>query len=124
MALKYFKALNEISKETIPLKPAQHILPMNKGSLLFPGKVHVFKTETGEKLIVSDTGNNRILVMDNTGIVEHVIGGYTPGFKDGNFETSRFNAPQGICTLNNDIFVADTENHAIRKVSNTLKQYF
>lgn len=90
---------------------------MNKGSLLFPGKIHSFKMDAGEKLVVSDTGNNRILVMGKDGKVEHVVGGYSPGFKDGDFETARFNAPQGVCVLKDDVFVADNENHAIRKVS-------
>ena len=109
--------MKQISNETIPLKLAQHILPMNKGSLLFPGKIHAFKTESEEKLVVSDTGNNRILIMGKNGKVENVIGGYSPGFKDGDFETARFNAPQGVCVLNDNVFVADNENHAIRKVS-------
>lgn len=123
VALKHFKSLKQISSDSIPLKLSQHILPMNKGSLLFPGKVHAFKTESGEKLVVSDTGNNRILIMESSGKVEHVVGGYSPGFKDGNFETARFNAPQGICVLNDAVFVADNENHAIRKVSHKVIQF-
>ncbi|XP_014203880.1 NHL repeat-containing protein 2 [Copidosoma floridanum] len=117
VALKYFKSQKQISSETIPIKLAQHILPMNRGSLLFPGKLHVFKSGLEEKLVVSDSGNNRILVMEKNGKVEYVIGGYSPGFKDGSFENARFNAPQGICVLNDDIFVADNENHAIRKIN-------
>lgn len=116
IALKYFKSLKQISNEPIPLKLSKHILPMHKGDLLFPGKISAFTTQSGEQLVVSDTGNNRILVMQKNGKVEHVIGGYSPGFKDGNFETARFNAPQGVCVLNENIFVADNENHAIRKV--------
>ncbi|KAJ8682744.1 hypothetical protein QAD02_018536 [Eretmocerus hayati] len=117
VALNYFKSLNQISDKTIPLKPAQHILPMNKSSLLFPGKVHSFNSNSSEKLVVSDTGNNRILVMNTDGKVQNVIGGYSSGFQDGDFQTARFNAPQGVCTLGNDIFVADNENHAIRKIN-------
>ncbi|XP_011498038.1 PREDICTED: NHL repeat-containing protein 2 [Ceratosolen solmsi marchali] len=117
VALKYFMSLKQISKEIIPLKLAQHILPMHKGSLLFPGKIHTFQDEFGEKLVISDTGNNRILVMEKDGKVEHVIGGYSPGFQNGDFETARFNAPQGVCAFNNNIFVADNENHAIRQIN-------
>ncbi|XP_058804841.1 NHL repeat-containing protein 2 [Phymastichus coffea] len=117
IAVKYFKSLKQICNDPIPLKLAQHILPMNKGSLLFPGKVHAFKAESGEKLVVSDTGNNRILIMGKDGKVEHVVGGYSPGFRDDNFEAARFNAPQGICVLKDVVFVADNENHTIRKIS-------
>lgn len=117
IALKHFKSLKQISNDPIPLKLSKHILPMNKGNLLFPGKINAFMNQSREHLVISDTGNNRILVMDKDGKVKHVIGGYSPGFKDGNFENARFNAPQGVCVLNEDIYVADNENHAIRKVS-------
>ena len=38
------------------------------------------------------------------------------GFKDGNFSECRFDSPQGIAVQENHIYVADTENHAIRMV--------
>ena len=59
--------------------------------------------------------------MDRTGKVETTIGGCAPAFRDGSFENARFNAPQGVCILGNWIFVADNENHAIRKVIFELK---
>ena len=71
----------------------------------------------GERLIISDTGNNRILVSTPEGKVEYVIGGYAPGYKDGNFKDARFNAPQGVCILDDKIFVADSKNHTVRKVN-------
>ena len=117
VALAYFKTLNQISNHPLPLKSVQHLLPASRGVLLFPGKIEVLETQGGEKLIVSDTGNNRILIMNREGKVETVIGGYTPAFCDGSFENAKFNAPQGVCVFGNCIFVADNENHAIRKVS-------
>lgn len=46
-----------------------------------------------------------------------MIGGKKLGFKDGSLENAEFNNPQGLVFLNkNVLFVADTENHAIRKV--------
>lgn len=116
IALDYFNSLNQISNHSLPLNSVQHLLPASRGNLLFPGKIQTFETKEGEKLIVSDTGNNRILIMNKIGKVEHVIGGCAPGFEDGSFVKARFNAPQGICTLGNWIFVADNENHAVRKV--------
>lgn len=116
VALAYFNSLKEISDHEIPLKPAQHLLPLSKDVILFPGKVQTFESHNVERVIVSDTGNNRILVMKPDGTVEHVIGGYAPDFKDGSFKDARFNGPQGVCVLDDMIFVADNENHAIRKV--------
>lgn len=117
VALNYYKSLNLISSTDLPMQSARHLLPVVKnGSLLFPGKIQVFQIKDGERLAISDTGNNRILVADTTGTAECIIGGNNPGFSDGDFQNARFNAPQGVCTLGSSIFVADTENHAIRKI--------
>ncbi|XP_046421281.1 NHL repeat-containing protein 2 isoform X2 [Neodiprion fabricii] len=121
VALAYFKSLNEISDHSLPLKPSQHLLPVSKDTLLFPGKIHLANIKNKDRMVIADTGNNRILIMDLKGKVEHVVGGYAPAFRDGNFQTARFNAPQGICSLGDEIFVADTENHAIRKIDLVLQ---
>lgn len=50
-------------------------------------------------------------------IFQHVIGGLDSGFKDGDFISARFNSPQGLVLKHsNSLFVADSENHAIREV--------
>jgi len=67
-------------------------------------------------LVISDSGNNRIIITSEHGEVEHIIGGYNQGFKDGDFKSARFNSPQGVCVHDNIIYVADNNNHAIRKV--------
>ncbi|XP_053977698.1 NHL repeat-containing protein 2 isoform X1 [Hylaeus volcanicus] len=120
VALAYFKSLNQISKKNLPLQLARHLLPTGgKENLLFPSKLEVFQSGQRESLIIADTGNNRILVTDVTGNVEHIIGGSQSGFRDGDFENATFNAPQGVCALGSSIYVADNENHAIRKIDLT-----
>lgn len=116
IALNYFTSVKEISNHDLPIAPAIHLLPDSTNILCFPGKVEIFSSETREMLIVSDTGNNRILVTDIYGKIEHVIGGYDPGFKDGDFKKAKFHSPQGICILEETIYVADNENHAIRMI--------
>ncbi|XP_015116250.1 NHL repeat-containing protein 2 [Diachasma alloeum] len=117
VALSYFKSHNAIRNHDLPVRPAQHLLPVStKENLLFPGKVIGFEDENEDKIIVSDTGNNRIIIIRLDGTVEHVIGGYSPGLKDGSFEMARFNAPQGVCHRGDSIYVADNENHAIRLI--------
>lgn len=58
--------------------------------------------------------------MDTNGVAETTIGGgisAKPGFVDGNFKEARFNCPQGLVWKGDiELFVADTENHAIRMV--------
>ncbi|KAF7995026.1 hypothetical protein HCN44_004498 [Aphidius gifuensis] len=116
VALSYFKSQKQISNHELPLKPAQHLLPITRNVLLFPGKVTSFSSSNGDKIVISDTGNNRIIISTCDGKVEDIIGGYSPAFKDGNYEEARFNAPQGVCVLNDYIYVADNENHAIRQI--------
>lgn len=87
---------------------------MPKTNLSYPGKVCTDKS--GKRLIVSDTGHHRILVMSSEGVTHHVIGGSSSGFKDGSFNEALFHAPQGVAMKDEIIFVADMENHAIRKV--------
>lgn len=119
--IAYFKSLNQISNHSLPLKPAYHLLPSSKNGLLFPGKLTILPSEQGIKLIISDSGNNRIVIATEHGKVEHIIGGCNQGFKDGDFKNARFNSPQGVCVLNNTIYVADNNNHAIRKINLTEK---
>ncbi|XP_072766908.1 NHL repeat-containing protein 2 [Anoplolepis gracilipes] len=119
--IAYFKSLNQISNHSLPLKPANHLLSSFKDGLLFPGKLAILSSEQGTKLVISDSSNNRIVITTEHGEVEHLIGGCNQGFKDGNFKNTRFNSPQGVCVLNNTIYVADNNNHAIRKINLTEK---
>ncbi|KYQ53970.1 NHL repeat-containing protein 2 [Trachymyrmex zeteki] len=117
IAIAYFKTSKQISNHDLPLKLAHHLLPsFSKDHLLFPGKLTVLQLEQETKLVISDSGNNRIVITNEHGRVEHVIGGCNQGFKDGDFKNARFNSPQGVCVLNNIIYVADNNNHAIRKI--------
>ena len=58
-----------------------------------------------------------LAVMD--GAVHHIVGEGIAGFRDGPPETARFNWPQGIAIDPHSgvIYIADTENHAIRRMS-------
>jgi DNA-binding beta-propeller fold protein YncE len=85
--------------------------------LSFPGKV--LADPQGRRLFVADSNHNRIVVAHlETHEVQRVIGGPAGGFADGDFVSSRFAHPQGMA-LSPDggaLYVADTENHAIRAV--------
>jgi sugar lactone lactonase YvrE len=68
---------------------------------------------------VADTGNNTIRKVTSAGVVSTLAGtAGTPGNADGTGINARFWAPQGI-TLDraNNIYVADTWNHTIRKIT-------
>ena len=82
--------------------------------LAFPGKV----LATDSKLFIADSGHHRIVVSSLDGKALHIVGNGKPGLKDGNFEEAEFSAPQGMAfnKFDNILYVADSENHAIRKI--------
>ena len=84
------------------------------GGLLYPGKVAV--DPKGKRLFVGDTGHNRVVVLDLDGQFIEAIGDGKPAFKDGSFAASSFNRPQGLTLFEDVLYVADTENHALRAV--------
>jgi len=83
--------------------------------LLFPGKV--LADEKSNRLFISDTGHNRIVQTDLDGGNPVIIGDGQPGLVDGDFATARFNRHQGLCLEGDILYVADTNNHAIRAVN-------
>ncbi|HYL67275.1 MAG TPA: thioredoxin-like domain-containing protein [Nitrosopumilaceae archaeon] len=84
----------------------------NKATLSFPGKISISKG----KIVLSDSNHNRIIVTNLSGKIEHIIGSGKIGFSDGSFETATFFRPQGVVWKDDSVIVADTENHAIRKI--------
>lgn len=87
---------------------------VHSGGLLFPGKVTADKP--GNRLFVTDTGNNRIVVTDLAGKFVEAIGSGVVGLGDGPADKATFDRPQGTCLVGDTLYVADTENHAIRAV--------
>ncbi len=80
--------------------------------LAFPGKVAV--DETLGRLIVSDTGHDRVLIASLDGPVSDVIGSGEAGFADGDFAHARLREPQGIAVHGDQVFIADTGNGSVR----------
>jgi hypothetical protein len=80
----------------------------------FPGGI----TALGGELYVTDSGNNTIRRVTTAGVVTTVAGdpGST-GSTDGSGTTALFNNPQGIVALGGDLYVADSGNNTIRKVT-------
>ncbi|XP_055697735.1 NHL repeat-containing protein 2 [Phlebotomus papatasi] len=118
-AVMFYKDQGAISGQSLPIKPSTDLLM--KSNLKFPGKIVCSKVSDSEDIAelyaISDSGNHRVIVMNAQGEVLQKIGGKSPGFVDGNFKVCRFDSPQGLVFLDSDtIFVADTENHAIRKI--------
>ena len=86
-------------------------------ALSFPGKV--LAEGHGGRLFIADTNHNRVLVTSLTGEVQQVIGSGEEDLRDGDFAVAAFNHPQGMALDGDTLFVADAENHAIRRVDLT-----
>jgi len=83
--------------------------------LRFPGAV--LADEANDRLFIADSNHNRIVVADLAGNVQDVIGDGQRWWRDGDFQTASFFHPQGLALADeNTLYVADTENHVIRRV--------
>jgi DNA-binding beta-propeller fold protein YncE len=98
-----------------PLKFALEQAKVGNLPLAFPGKV--LADEKSKRLFISDSNHNRIVVTDFTGKLIETIGNGKAAKADGNFTTANFNRPQGVALDGENLYVADTENHLIRRVN-------
>jgi thiol-disulfide isomerase/thioredoxin/sugar lactone lactonase YvrE len=108
-----FDARDLIDRTPLDLKLERDNLA--NSPLLFPGKV--LADEANGRLFIADSNHNRIVVTNLDGVVQAVIGNGRSGLQDGSYETAQFFRPQGLALADaNTLYVADTENHAIRKI--------
>ncbi|XP_005804451.1 NHL repeat-containing protein 2 [Xiphophorus maculatus] len=110
-ALRYYR--EQLKTHSVGIKLYRDSLPPS--ILSFPGKVAV--DQDNKKLAIADTGHHRILVVSSaTGELLHAVGGPGRGRQDGTLSEASFNSPQGVAIKGDAVYVADTENHLIRKV--------
>ncbi len=75
----------------------------------------------GDKVLIADTYNHKIKELDpKTRTVKTFLGTGKPGQMDGS--TSAFYEPGGLSVANGKLYVADTNNHAVRVVDLKTKQ--
>jgi DNA-binding beta-propeller fold protein YncE len=85
--------------------------------LSFPGKV--LADGDHQRLYISDSGHNRIVVADpSSGEVLQVFGCGQAGLADGGLHEAAFDNPQGLAITpdGGTLYVADPGNHAVRAV--------
>ncbi len=106
----------ELATGRLPLQP----LAVNPNGLLQPGKVAV----SARYVAISDTGHNRIVLLNHQGRVLRVFGTGGPGHVDGPAGIAQFHEPEGLAFAGDSLYVADTGNSLIRCIdlaSNTVK---
>jgi sugar lactone lactonase YvrE len=102
-----------------PLKLAQEGEVRAASGLSFPGKV--IADAAGKRLFIVDSNHHRIVITSYPGEDGHVsvlqtVGSGKVGQMDGDYAMASFNRPQGAALAGNVLWVADTENHLIRRV--------
>lgn len=123
-----YAPINETLQELIPeyedvlnRKTFDFVLEKEKEPkrlLNFPGKI--LADEQQKRLYITDSNNNRILITDLQGEVLDVIGNGKQGSDDGSFNETQFFSPQGTALDGKgNLYIADTENHLIRKADLT-----
>jgi len=118
---RFNKAIGDLvarAGEMGALKPAKLALQLEeqpKGRFLFPGKIKAAPGEAPE-WVLADAGHNQIVLLDDAGNDVRRFGSGAAGFKDGAADAASFDHPQGLIADNEAIFVADTGNHAIRRI--------
>ncbi len=111
--IKTFDAKGQLDRRPLNLKLEKQTAP--RSLLAFPGKV--LADEKSNQLFIADSNHNRIVVVSlSDSSVKEVIGSSEIGMKDGGFDEATFNHPQGMAFDGKILYVADTENHAIRSV--------
>ncbi|MDD5542947.1 MAG: thioredoxin-like domain-containing protein [Acidobacteriia bacterium] len=109
-----FKAENKIVEKPLPLALEKDKQPPSV--LSFPGKI--LADEKSNRLFISDSNHNRILVATLDGNVLDIAGSGAEGRVDGSFAQAQFHHPQGMAfdAAAQILWIADTENHSIRKL--------
>ncbi|MCA9062992.1 MAG: redoxin domain-containing protein [Planctomycetaceae bacterium] len=82
--------------------------------LRYPGKL--IADPATNRLFISDSNHNRIVVTSLDGQLLQIIGNGRAGHQDGTFDTAEFDHPQGMVLVGNRLYITDTENHLIRTV--------
>ncbi len=84
-------------------------------ALSFPGKL--LADASGDRLFIADTGHHRIVEVSlATGRIQRTFGAGEPGWTDGDPDRARFHSPEGLALADDSLYVADTENHLIRRI--------
>lgn len=107
-----FRKRGELNEE--PLKLSLERAKVGDLPLAFPGKL-IADAKSG-RLFIADSNHNRIVITRLDGTLIETIGTGAPGATDGNYDKASFFRPQGMALAGDTLYVADTENHLLRRV--------
>ncbi|HJT66829.1 MAG TPA: thioredoxin-like domain-containing protein [Pyrinomonadaceae bacterium] len=108
-----FRKRGELNEE--PLKLVLERAKVGDLPLAFPGKI--LADAASDRLFISDSNHNRIVITKLDGTLVDTVGAGERGAADGAFDKASFYRPQGLALAGDSLYVADTENHLIRRVN-------
>lgn len=96
--------------DLLPRKATVKLIAENpENNLYFPGKILICK----DKLYVSNSSQHQVLELDLTGKILQQFGVRN---LDQAHPIGPFSNPQGIIAIDNNLIVADTDNHCLRQI--------
>lgn len=107
-----FRKRGELNEE--PLKLSLERAKVGDLPLAFPGKV--LADGKGDRLFIADSDHNRIVITRLDGTLVDTIGSGERGAADGPKDKASFYRPQGMALDGESLYVADTENHLVRRI--------
>lgn len=96
-----------VFEAAVPLLASAPRLP-----LAFPTRV----LATDSHLYIADTGHHRVIEATHSGRILRQFGSGEAALRDGRESEASFAAPQGLALTGDVLYVADTGNHALRRV--------
>jgi thiol-disulfide isomerase/thioredoxin len=111
-ALELYGELGQLDPRPLPLRSERGA--QFEQALRFPGKV--LADGAANRLWISDSGHHRVLECDLEGRFLRAFGAGEAGLVDGPAHEARFHGPQGLALHDGALYVADTLNHALRKI--------
>ncbi len=87
------------------------------GNVLFSSPRGIALDLAGSSLFVADTGNHKIRKVMLTGATITYAGSGNPGSVDNVGTSASFTSPEGVAAIGTVVYIADTGNHTIRKIT-------
>lgn len=112
--VSYWDSLKILNHERIKFSNESDHLT-HSSPLRFPGKI--IADASGNRLFISDSNNDRVLIIDEHGKILDSIGSGNAGFSDGDFSQAAFYRPMGLAfdSSRQFLYISDLQNHAIRR---------
>lgn len=116
--LPYYRGKGVLDEK--PLRFDLEASKAKKRPLRYPGKI--LADAKGDRLFIADSNHHRIVIAKLDGELIATIGSGELGADDGDDSHASFNHPQGMALDGDTLYVADTENHLLRKIDLKAKQ--